>query len=376
MDQADLDRELEKVKLSVFGGSNAAFLGSILCSVQFRWGDDHETAWTDGIELGWNPKDFIRCSKEERESTIKHELWHIAYLHGLRCGDKDRKIWNIAGDYRINNNLIQDGVQLPNNGWWVFDPEIDRPRVLAEEEIYELLMKKAIKMPLNPRYDLVEGKGDVDPAKAQQMVETVVRAVQAAKMANQAGTLPGDLKEMLKDFLEPVVPWRNVLYQWMTDLIDSDAFTWRKRNRRYQDLYMPSREQEEGRLLHLAFIEDTSGSITEEDRIRFNSEIKYVKDTLQPDKLTVVQFDTRITYTRVFTEDEPFEEIEIHGGGGTSLVPVRRWIEENEPTAAIIFSDLECDPMKPLKKQIPIIWAVIRNLNTKPSFGTTIQVVD
>lgn len=369
--ELELNKMLDLVKTNVFLGSNAAFLGSILCSVEFKWDlEKPDIVWTDGINMGWGPKDFLRCSPKERTSTLLHELWHVALMHGIRQGNRDPKVWNIACDYRINNNLRADKYEVPNN--WVVDPKLDRNGILSEEEIYDLLMQNAIPMPVQAMPDL-KPQENPDP---NAILSTVVRAAQAAKLAGQAGTLPGSIQELLTKFLEPVIPWRNVLAKWMTELMDTDEYTWRRRNRRYEHIYMPGTDQEEGKLQHLVYFLDVSGSITEEDCIRFNSEVKFVQETINPEKLTLVQFDTRITHTQVFTSDEPFEDIQIVGGGGTSLVPVRNWIEEKMPTAAIIFSDLECPPMSPLTKNIPIIWAVIRNKNVKVPFGTLIHIED
>jgi predicted metal-dependent peptidase len=366
---------LDHVKKDVFLGNNAAFLGSILCSVDFIWDYEQPTkVWTDYLKIGWGPEDFMRCSPRERVSTLLHELWHVAAMHHIRQGPRDPKIWNIACDIRINNDLVRDGYEVPDNTFWIKKPEMDANGVIAEEEIYEILIQDSMQMPSS------QGSQDLVPSEAVKnptdLIATVVRAVQAAEMAKQAGQIPGTIKQALNKYLEPVIPWRTVLMQWMTDLVDAEDYSWRKRNRRFQDVYMPSREADEGKLEHLVYFQDTSGSITEKDMIRFNSEIKYVQEVLKPTKLTLIQFDITIQSIREFKEDEPFEDLEIIGGGGTSLRYVREWIEENKPTAAIIFSDLECTPMKALTKDIPIIWAVIRNKNITVPFGKMIHITE
>lgn len=370
--EQELNKQYDRVVRDVFlGKKNTAFLGSILCSVEFLW--DRKpgvTAWTDGLKMGWSPKDFLECSTNTRISTLLHELWHVGKMHRLRRGSRDPKIWNIACDYRINNDLRYDGFTVPDT--WVVDPSIDTKGILAEEEIYDLLIKGAIPIPANAVGDLVI-EGDINPTT---MISAVVRAIQAAEMAGKAGELPGGLRQTLDTFLKPVVPWNQVLQQWMTDLTEDPELTWKRRNRRYQDIYMPSRQSEENRLEHLAYIEDVSGSITKNNKVRFNSEVKYVWEVLQPKKLTLIQFDTEIQNVRVYNEGDNFNHVEMFGGGGTNLVPVREWIEKNEPTAAIIFSDLECDPMEPLTKDIPIIWAVVRNKNMTIPFGKMIFVTD
>src|SRR5690606_7515981 len=134
----ELNRMLDHVRKEVFLGNNAAFLGSILCSVECFWDEQKpDTVWTDGVKFGWGPKDFLDCNFEERRSTLLHELWHIARLHMLRRGDRDPQIWNVACDYRINNDLRRDGFFIPDT--WVVDPSIDADGIMTEEDIYDLL---------------------------------------------------------------------------------------------------------------------------------------------------------------------------------------------------------------------------------------------
>lgn len=372
MTEQELNRLLDKTVGKVFQNDNAAFLGSLYCSLQFKW--DHtrpDQVATDYTAIWWGPKDFLDCTPEERESTLLHEIWHNGLLHNIRRGTRDPLLWNIACDYRINNDLRRNGRFIPDT--WVVDPRIDDKGIMAEEDIYDLLCKKALKIPANyQHFDLLS-----EPKDAVNTITAVVRAVQAAELAGKAGLLPGSIRTTLDTFLNPVIPWRTVLMQWMTDLLDED-FSWKRPNRRYLDdgLYLPSRELDEGRLEHLVYFLDVSGSITDKDAQRFNSEVKYVQEVLQPKKLTLVQFDTAIQDVREFTEHDRFDELEIIGRGGTCLVCVHDYIEKHKPTAAIIFSDLECSPMKKLSEPIPVIWAVIRNHTAWVPFGKVIHIND
>jgi predicted metal-dependent peptidase len=377
---SELEHMLEFVKKDVFLSNNAAFLGSLMCSHEFVWDMDGsivpDTAGTDGLHVWWDVKHFLRISIPERGWTIQHEIWHTGLLHFLRRGDRNNELWNIACDIRINNNLIRNGIPLPSNGDWLFDLSLDNYGILSEEQIYDLLVQNKIPKPKRIPSDIRMPPGPMSPIKQQAQMAAVVRAVQAAEISGQAGNLPGNLREVLNTFLSPRVPWRSVLAQWATDILDELEYTWNRPNRRYQDIYLPGLEDAEGRLDHLAYFLDVSGSITKQDEIRFVSELKHVKEVLKPKKLTVLQFDIVIQSTRVFEEWEPFEHIEIVGGGGTSLAPVRKWINENQPKAAVIFSDLDCPPMKPLKVNIPIIWAAIRNKNAVVPFGTLIHIAE
>jgi predicted metal-dependent peptidase len=381
LDQLPSDDELQKmfeqIAKEVFMNTNAAFLGSIMCSLDFKWdrGAMIDIVGTNGRTLWWGVRDFLFIckNKKQRISTLLHELWHPARLHHLRRGNRCPDVWNVACDYRINNDLRADGCEIPDD--WVVDPSIDDNGIMAEEDIYDMLMKNALQMPLKMPSDLIID-GDTDPNVQAQLLASVVRGLQASKQAGQAGNLPGNLKDVISSFLEPKIPWRNKLYRWMNDLLEDTTYSWRRPNRRFRHVYLPSADYEEGRLNHMAFIEDVSGSIGQADSIRFNSEVKYIWETLKPKKLTLVQFDTKIQQVRVFNEGDEFDRVEIEGRGGTSLACVRAWLEENKPEAAVIFSDMECDGMQPLTIDIPIIWGVIRHTITHVPFGEIIHVED
>lgn len=372
MDSIDYTRELDKTKAAIFLGSNAAFLGSLMCSLKFQWdGLAGDTAATDGESIYWSKDFFKNSSLNLRKFTLLHELWHVARLHMLRRGNRDPEDWNKACDLRINYDLVAEGYKFDVFNPW-YDPDV---ALLSEEEIYEKIQDGSIK---RPEGGWVSGtdSGDIQPTPENfnpaSIVSTVAQAVQQSKLAG-AGSGIGNIEKVLTDFLTSVVPWQTLLHQFFTDMEDG-GFSWARPNRRYPDIYLPSRTKEESKLAHLAYYLDTSGSITQQDVLRFNSEVKYVKETFQPEKMTLVQFDDGITQIDVFDENTPFDKIVSVGGGGTNLHPIRQHILETNPTAVIIFTDLYCYPMQPLPHAIPTIWIVTGNQHAKVPFGTIIHI--
>lgn len=375
LDMFHINRELDRCKTKIFlSGQHASFFGSLMCSLEFQWTYDIATAATDGVKIWWNVDHFLGLDIESRTTVLQHELWHVARLHMLRRGARDPRIWNHACDTRINNDLKiakQSFVGLEN---CIMDPEMDKPELRSEEAIYDLLMQ-------DPPPDDGGGSfggGDIDmlptdPDKHQQVVNRVVQAVQQAKMSGNPGAIPGGIEEVISTFLDPVVPWEKELMDFFTDLQEKKT-SWRRPNRRYPNMYMPSRIPDEGRLAHLMYFMDVSGSVSSSDAVRFNSELKYVHDVIRPKKLTIVQFDTVIQQVDEFTEEDEFNKIKIVGRGGTSLVCVRKYIEEHEPTAAVVFSDMQCSPMDPLSIDCPVIWAILGNKGCIPPFGKAIHI--
>jgi len=62
------------------------------------------------------------------------------------------------------------------------------------------------------------------------------------------------------------------------------------------------------------------------------------------------------------------------GRGGTCLIEVRQWIIDNEPTAAVIFTDMGVAPMRPLSVEVPILWVCTNNPGATVPFGKLIHI--
>jgi predicted metal-dependent peptidase len=378
LDIPALNRALDQTKASVFLGKNASFFGSLLCSLNFYWTSDIKTAAVTPDILMWNPYWFLKLNLSQRKTVLMHELWHPALLHSIRRGDRDHELWNIACDHRINNNLLDDGYDFKG-----LDPCLDRQyKTMVEEDIYDhldslpkLIVNRGSWGPLDPTGDMIDDPdASQDPTVAQtNAVGKVVQAKQVAELSGETVDLSGVVETLLKQFLAPVVPWEIHLARWMQDLANRKR-SFRRPNRRYPGLYLPAVIESRGALEHLAYFLDVSGSVSDAEVLRFNSEVKYVKEKFKPKKMTLIQFDTKITDVVVFEEKDKFEKLVIIGRGGTDFTPVRQWIIDNTPTAAIVFSDMHCAPMEPLTVNIPILWVAINNREATVPFGKIIYI--
>ena len=224
--------------------------------------------------------------------------------------------------------------------------------------------------------DIVES----DDPDAQKSIEhtnlnNVLSASHSSAMGGGAGTMPGEIEATIKRFLAPKLPWEQILHNFFNELANQD-YSWARPNRRYQDMYLPSLMDDDGGLDHIAYFLDVSGSISDGDIIRFHSEFKYVKEHFQPEKMTMLQFDTRITDEKVFLQEDPFEDTHVIGRGGTCLICVRDWIIEHQPAAVVVFSDLQVEPMQPLPQglNVPIIWIALNNTGAKVPHGELVHL--
>ena len=369
-----MNRLLDKAKSAIFYNSNAAFLAPIMCSMEFKWDDKIETAVTNGLIIKINPNFFKELSFEERKFVILHEVWHTARLHNIRGENKDHELWNIACDLVINNQLKYNNDFIPK--WCVHSNKYSYDT--SEEEIYYDLLDDKDKNQGNSSKDKlgndIQEFGNPNQSNGinqeQKVVNIVSNAMEMAKISDKAGSIPGNLQQFFDNFFKSIVPWQTILQNYLKDL-DEEIYSWKRPNRRYQDIYLPSLVQDEGRLEHLAFFLDVSGSIDDAQLQRFNSEVKYIQEIMRPKKLTLIQFDTDIQKIDVLTEDDKFNKLNVVGRGGTSLECVHDWIVKNKPTCSVIFSDLYCEPMEDPK--IPIIWVIIDS-EIQPEFGKCIFI--
>lgn len=368
MSHSDMKVELDKVIGKVFQ-QNETFLANLMCNLDIEFDDQIKTAAANGKYIKWNPEFFMSVPQQSRVDIMLHELWHIARLHGIRRGIRDPYLWNIACDVRINNDMIAEGYMFEGA-----NPckDIGIPSDMPEEDIYDKLIKKAIPIPTGS--DLIndmDGMTEMSPSDITDQIQAVQRAIHQTVTAN--GNVPGGIKDLITKFVKPVIPWTQVLRNVFTDLAALD-YSWQRPNRRFSDVYLPSMQNSNPRLAKINIYEDTSGSISLDQQIRFNSELKFIKETFQPEQINIVLFDCEIHKEISIKEHDNFNKIEVIGGGGTSLVPVREHILKTKPSVAIVFSDLFCTEMDPIIGDTLIIWVILGNPDTTPKFGKSIHI--
>ena len=386
----EAEEALSKAKVRLMLKKDCAFFATLILQTPVYWltADEVNTAATDGKNLFFNPEFFLNLAPEERIFLVLHEVMHNVYNHGIRLGFRDHKTWNEAGDYVINDELIQRGFKMPADGLHNVDY-----RGMSADEVYEDLIQKKDKGQQNPPTpwpDLQtppdDGQGGNEPPPGLGGVpqptaeeaenhnkDLLTQAIQASQMSgDKAGTIPGSLERLLDKMLKPKLPWTKILARFLFSL-NKDDYSWRKPNRRYisQGIILPSLHNESvGRI---DFAIDTSGSVSEDDFNRFISEIGYVFKNFRPKEIGVMQFDHILQGNDKCCSVQDFMKLKFSGGGGTRIEPVIEEFKKHDSKALIILTDgylsqrPEWDPGK------PVIWCIYDNPNFVPAFGTAIH---
>lgn len=322
-----------------------------------------KTIATDGRKFYYN-KDFVqKLSDGELVFGFAHELGHIIFEHMTRRGSREPQVWNMAGDFIINNMLIRESV-----GTRITAVEILADRKYegkTADEVYDDLMANAtvIKMPFDEHLDM-DGDGDSDSdgegkdgdkdgkgrPKFKKLSEEEKKAlrdewreatIQAVKNAG-AGNCPGDIERLVKDITAPVMDLKDLLRIQFSGSVKSD-YTWMRPNRKawHTGAVMPG--QLPGEELDIVVALDASGSIDEGMLADFLGMVQGSLDQFTSYKVRVVTFDTDVYNEDTFTGDDgrSMGEYVIKGGGGTDFTCIWQWMKHNDvqPHQLVVFTD-------------------------------------
>ena len=311
------------------------FFATIIMTTPCKADPGIPTARTDGLSIHYNPTFVSGLTTDEAVFLWLHEAGHIIFNHGGRLQHRDPEVWNWACDFAINRMLVSAGLTIIKGG--LYDKQYDG---MSEDQIYEKLMQ-----------DVKKGGGKGKPDRLGQDVkapadgsaaglEKVRRAIQekiaqAASMARLSGKMTGELEKFVADILNPKVPWQDLLRDYMTRVTKDDE-SWSRRNRRFADVYMPSRwSQSMGKL---GFIGDISGSVTHEEHSKIAAEATSIARTTSPASVHVVLADTENKWERVYEQGEEVTWEPVRGGGTDMRVPLR-YMEDCSPDVVVLITD-------------------------------------
>lgn len=343
------------------------FWGTLMMTTPLVEDRTCKTAWTDMVRIGYNP-DFIEGlnSSDLVQFVLAHELAHQFGRHGLRRGPREHRLWNRACDYVVN-------LMLRDSDFRVWDQALidERFRGMSPEAVYALLDAERQGSPQagggaqpddepgdgsDPSHgpgqpqddglpkdgcgdDLRDAPGALDPA-VQAKIDGDIRGkvARAAAMARMAGKLPAGIARLVDEALNPPQPWQTVFADFMTRVV-YDNETWSRRNRRFQDIYLPARH--ELRMGEVVIVGDTSGSMGNAVFGQIGVEINAMVEFCKPERVRVIWADdTDCALEEIF---EPGEEVVLHpkGGGGTDMRKPLRFVERYDPAVVVLVTDGE-----------------------------------
>ena len=339
------------------------------------------TAATDGKKFYYNPAFIAELDDRENVFLVAHELGHCIYEHFLRGKGFDPKLYNIAGDYIINNTLdteivskgeyarvityVKPYLNHKYDGWAteeVYDDLLEQQENGGKPEDEGELIDVHIDMggggAGNDDGDGVEmegvstggGESDDDAGKPgglseeeqKQLQNEIKDAMLQASASVGAGNVPADMKRMIKDLLEPQMDWREIIRAQVESSLKSN-FTFMRPARKgwHMAAILPGMDKD--MMIDVALAIDTSGSISQTMLTEFVSEIAGIMEQYDQYRIRIWQFDTQVYGYDEFTSDDgrDVREYVITGGGGTDFDVNWTYMEkkEIEPDQFIMFTD-------------------------------------
>lgn len=371
------EKLLEKTKLRLMMMPGTMFFTTILFSLKYVWDQSIPTAAVDGRHMFVNPGFFEALTPKERIGVLIHEVMHVALNHITRQGNRHPQLFNMAGDYVINHIITSQGFSLPS-GCLLSD---DYTQDMGTEAVYDALYQKHKnkEMPI----DLGPIGGDIKaPANAadasrvqQEIADIVLRAAQQTRQAqNGYGNIPGEVLVQLEKTINPKLPW-NIIFQNFMSQFAKDDYSFRRPSRRYAGtgLVMPSPFSQA--VCNVTMAVDCSGSVSSTEFSHFIAEAQVIQQTLKPDLLTVIDFDTRIHNIQHITQGtDIFRELKFHGRGGTNVTPVFEWAKAHLPEVLVIFTD-GCFSQPPAHAYppCPVVWLIHNNQDFTAPGGEVIH---
>jgi Uncharacterized protein conserved in bacteria len=352
------------------------FFGALLMRLKMVEDTSHESMWTDGVFVGYNPAFVDGINIHELQGVLCHEVLHAANGHTWRRGHRDPKRWNEACDYAINP-IVVDDAKLPLPKGALLDQAY---KGMSVEQIYDRLRQngdsgqqtqKGQGSGTGAQPQAGDGSGQQDdpggagigevrdtpdPDKSAELESEWKMAItQAAKAAQMQGKLPGSLQRLVEDTLQVKVDWRSVLHRFVQQAARND-YSWKKPNARYMHLglYSPALHSEQ--MGPMVVVVDTSGSIDEGLLGQLSSELNAIAGEMRPDAVHVMYVDAMVHRVDEFAGGEAIEFNPV-GGGGTDFRPAFDWVEKEglNPSCLVYLTDMmgtfpESEP------EYPVLW--------------------
>ncbi|MFN8020850.1 MAG: VWA-like domain-containing protein [Acidimicrobiales bacterium] len=357
---------------------------------------------TFGVDERWrlyiDPETLQGWSVEEVAGVLLHEVGHLVRDHAGRArrlfvDHTTQRIWNIAGDAEMNDDLRRDGVTLPKDG--VLPSKLGLRAGRAAEYYYrELLHRTRSDL---PEADCGEGAHGVSdefghrgtggagvhsalPPGVEPVEADLIRRQVAVAIGRQAGTVPGGWSRWASGFLAPQVDWRRQLRTLVGASLTRTVpgrtdFTYsRPSRRRIPNVVLPALVTG---VPTVAVVIDTSASVEDQLLERAWSEtVSIIRSYgVRREQVAVWAADTvarRVDLRRT-------GKVELVGGGGTDMAAAieRAGSVRNRPDLIVVLTDGET----PWPLKAPAVEVVVGLLapeahvfSAVPSWATAVTI--
>jgi predicted metal-dependent peptidase len=424
--QYKAERKVAAAKIALMRHENYAMWSGILMLGQTTVREDCPTAMTNGRDEVYGRDFVLKLTPKELAFVVLHENLHKAFRHLVTWRPLyDREVYsvdpetgaqcnlaNIACDFVINGLLVSGDpeekvIAMPKDKdtgkvMGCYDKKFDG---LNAKQVFDMLLQDN---PPQPQDGNGQGKGkgkgqkggnsvmagsgfdqhDWDGAKEMTKAEleelraeidNAIRQGQIAHGRMFSKTGAGEMDVAIGELLYPEVPWEELLREFVVSHCQGhDTSSWRRVNRRFigSDIYLPSLISE--KVGHIVIGVDTSGSVADGEITKGLSEIAHIAETVNPQKVDLLYWDTRIAAHEEYFENDVqniVSSTKPKGRGGTDVLAMMHYMKEKniKPQCTIIFTDGGIGDWGSAW-ETPVLWVIINNKNCTAPVGQTIHV--
>jgi len=386
--------------------------------------DKCRTAYTDGINVVYGEKYLERCDEPLLRATIMHEVGHkfLRHIsHYQHIFKENSRLANFAADFVVNDIIVRwntPDIQIGEG--WLWNPMFRDWNVV---QVYDYLKKEQQRIDDEQEQEQGQsggaggegggGQPDQDsdsPDDEGQLkgnngreptdIEEMLRGTQGEmdehdfekasgydikKLAEKidgalrqggilAGILGGDKPRNIDNLLDPKIDWKEVLREFVSSLcVGKQEYSWRRYNRRMvaNDIYIPVAMGETVGEIVVGI--DTSGSIGTEELNKFATELVSICETVEPEKVRVIWWDTEAHGEQVFQGNYAGLQhmLKPMGGGGTRVSCVSEYLVKENINAecVILFTDGHVEPNIKWTHQAPVLWVITANKDLNVPVG-------
>ena len=395
MNNLSPDQRVQKAVIDIMANPRYVALAGVLMIGSRRVEHDATkcpTAYTNGRDEVYGGDFIAELNDRQLRFLVLHEVYHKLYRHlttWQHLYKENAQLANMACDYVINIKLTDDNADnfATMDGPLAVGCHDTKYRGWDSAQVFNDLKKNPPPQGQGQGgggqggqgFD-EHGWGDAEEMTAEEqrdLAREIDEAIRQGALA--AGKLGNGMDRDMVELLQPQVDWREVLRDFVqTTCQGNDYSTWRRPNRRYigAGVYMPSGISEQIGEIVVAI--DTSGSIGARELGVFLAEIKSVADTVHPEAIRILYWDTSVC------GDERYEGAEVDniiqstkpkGGGGSDVRCVPDYITDKQikAQAVIVLTDGYLFGGWG-QWHHPVLWCVLDNERAVPDVGKTVHV--
>ena len=397
------ERKLQAAVISLLREPEFALWGGVLMVGKTEISDTCPTATTNGRDK-WFGREFVKSLlPKELAFVVLHEGMHCALRQLIvwrKLFEQDARLANIAADHVINLMIMsydkaEKFVSLPKRNGKVFVHYDERFTGMSTKQVFDILKKEKQEKRKREGTDGQPGKpGDGEPGddegegsfdhhdwegakdmpqeEQDQLKREIEHALRSGEYqhAQQAGKGAGGRHRELGDLLEPQISWEDALREFITSNCNrKTTTTWARPNRRLMasGIIMPSMIGES--IGHVVVGPDMSGSVYVTPKMieLFLTEVRAICETLTPDRLDVVYWDTQVAGHEVYKSDELdglVGSTKPKGGGGTDPRCVSAYLRKEgiKPDCIVMLTDGYINDWGN-DWDAPVLWVVVDDGN-------------